>query len=850
MGEKIKKFFLSFSRLNKPAVLAAVFFSIFLGLALPLQFVQAQLGLIIGTAVAVTIINLVLQLVLVISNLILGLAGVILSWVLSPYFMSLPYTYGGIVDIGWPIVRDFINMFFIIALVIIGLATALRIKEYQAQKTLPLLIIIAILINFTPVICGVILDASNILMNFFLEELTGFRMLGNMFSAQGTMLLGALQHFYNPLESLALMGKTLVMIIFDWIAAFIFFMFSLLFIMRYVMVWVLVIVSPIAFFSRIFPGSQRYLFKSILGWDEWWKQFIEWSMIGIIGAFFIYLAEQLMVMAPGWIPGIPPGGAWGIITTPLVDFINNLLPWGVMLAFLIIGFFIATSTSAMGANAIINFAKTGGAAATRWAGRRTALWAKERGGPVARRIGERLARFPVAGEKIPGPRGKIIRGVTKPAAWASRAMGGVMIKPFQMGREDIARAEDEANKLRKEDKLIKFKASRSTGERIGILRSIIKNQDIDESMDKDRYPGTYLTKKEVVETMKEAKRFKAHRGLARALPHLAPDMEGATTEEERKKAIDSAVISITHHPEERAENVSIASLDNDDVLNSMAEHLDGRYLGGMARMLGPAAVDRLQKKFDEKELDWFLEEVYDSETKTYKPRNSAIPLYLATNVAQELGFRSFGGMSRDEVRKKIHGAREEGKERKVEKLWVPGMEGVTEEERKRRIREMVPPPAPPAPPPAALPKEEERLIKEWPKAEKEMPKDIKNVVKEGQKYIEALGEKIKSLEVLNKSIEELKRDLTSLKERAVKTPTDEELIRRMEVELLPNREEESRLTQEAIGDIRSRLSNLRERIKPWEEYKGAIERGGKEEERTKEVYRRIKKEVKKTEKKK
>jgi len=124
MGEKIKKFFFNFNRFNKLAVLAAFFFSILLGLALPLQFVQAQLGLIIGTAVAVTIINLVLQLVLVISNLILGLAGVILSWVLSPYFMSLPYTYGGIIDIGWPIVRDFINMFFIIALVIIGLATA------------------------------------------------------------------------------------------------------------------------------------------------------------------------------------------------------------------------------------------------------------------------------------------------------------------------------------------------------------------------------------------------------------------------------------------------------------------------------------------------------------------------------------------------------------------------------------------------------------------------------------------------------------------------------------------------------------------------------------------------------
>jgi hypothetical protein len=381
MRGKIKKFFLSFKRLNKPAVLAAsplakrslwfgaVFFLIFLGLALPYQFVEAQLGLVIGTAIAVTIVNIVLQLILVVSNLILSLAGAILSWVLSPYFLSLPYTYGGIVDIGWPIVRDLVNMLFIIALVIIGLATALRIKEYQAQKALPILIAIAILINFTPIICGLIVDASNIVMNFFLEELTGFKLLGNLFSAQGTMLLGALQHFYNPLESFALMGKTLIMIIFDWVATFIFFMFSLLFIMRYVMIWALVIISPIAFFSRIFPDSQRFLFKSILGWNEWWKQFIEWSIMGVIAGFFIYLAEQLMVMAPGWIPGIPPGGVWGFITTPIVDFINQLLPWMVMLMFLIIGFFIATSTSAMGAGAITSFFREKGVSIATRAGR-------------------------------------------------------------------------------------------------------------------------------------------------------------------------------------------------------------------------------------------------------------------------------------------------------------------------------------------------------------------------------------------------------------------------------------------------------------------------------------------------
>ena len=430
-------------------------FLIFLGLAIPSQFANAQLGLLIGTAVAVTLINLVLQLILAISTLILGLAGLILNWVLSPYFMSLPYTYGGIVDIGWPIVRDFVNMLFIVALVIIGLSTALRIKEYQAQKALPLLIIIAILINFTPVICGLIMDAQNIFMNFFLEELTGFKVLGNLFSAQGTMLGGALAHFYNPLESLSLMGKTIIMIIFDWVAAFIFFMYALLFVMRYIMVWVLVIVSPLAFFSRVFPGAQKYFFKSILGWDEWWKQFIEWSMIGIIGAFFLYLGEQLMVLAPGWIPGIAPGGFWGAITTPLVDFFNQLLPWGVALAFLIIGFFMATTTSAMGAGAVVKGFKAAGTTAGKLAPKVTAQWTKagfgaafRAGRPIAGGIAGGIKALP--GAIKAGPTAwkagavqwgrRIKAAVPPPKVWAPLAKGYIVKRGMPAAKAGLARA--------------------------------------------------------------------------------------------------------------------------------------------------------------------------------------------------------------------------------------------------------------------------------------------------------------------------------------------------------------------------------------------------------------------------
>lgn len=136
------------------------------------------------------------------------------------------------------------------------------------------------------------------------------------------------------------------------------------------MIWVLVIVSPIAFFSRIFPAFQKgeYFFKSILSWDEWWKQFFEWTLIGVTAAFFLYLGEQLMVVvsAAGFMPGIPSeGGFWiNLITAPIIEFMNVLLPWCVVLAFLFIGWMVAMDTKALGAKMVTDsFKKMGKAMA-------------------------------------------------------------------------------------------------------------------------------------------------------------------------------------------------------------------------------------------------------------------------------------------------------------------------------------------------------------------------------------------------------------------------------------------------------------------------------------------------------
>jgi len=90
---------------------------------------------------------------------------------------------------GWAIVRDLCNMFFIVILLVIAFATILRVEGYDIKKMVPKLIIMAILINFSKTICGLIIDAADLIMNAFVSAFTG-SMSGNLTTMLGLPALG------------------------------------------------------------------------------------------------------------------------------------------------------------------------------------------------------------------------------------------------------------------------------------------------------------------------------------------------------------------------------------------------------------------------------------------------------------------------------------------------------------------------------------------------------------------------------------------------------------------------------------------------------------------------------------
>lgn len=185
---------------------------------------------------------------------------------------------------GWTIVRDLCNMFFILVLLLIAFATILRIENYKMKQWLPKLIIMAVLINFSKTICGLIIDFAQVIMltfvNSFIEggaaRIVDVFQINKFLSVEvytKARAMGAIDVVLSLLAGLfALIVTLIVMIVFTVILA-----------IRIVLIWVYVILSPLAFLLSAFPQGQQYASK-------WWSEFTKQVIIGPILAFFLFLA--------------------------------------------------------------------------------------------------------------------------------------------------------------------------------------------------------------------------------------------------------------------------------------------------------------------------------------------------------------------------------------------------------------------------------------------------------------------------------------------------------------------------------------------------------------------------------
>ncbi|MFA5877894.1 MAG: hypothetical protein WC845_00835 [Candidatus Staskawiczbacteria bacterium] len=278
---------------------------------------------------------------------------------------------------GWTIVRDFANMFVVLGFVVVGIATILRMREYEAQKTLGPLIIAAILINFSMVICGVAIDVTNVTMEYFLSA-----------SGPGGVVEPLRAAVLNPMHGPALQTLSdtdnfpgflvygMTVCAFAIVSTMIFLLYGALLLFRPAALMCLVILSPLGIVSWVFAATKPF-------YTKWRDQLISWSILGIPTAFFLYLAGHL---ANRTVVGGSP-------TESLYSFLT-------VIGFLLIGYTFVFQTGAVGASAITGLVASGGrfaSGAVRKGVKYTKAGAKAGAGAAGSRLKETEAGRAVTG---------------------------------------------------------------------------------------------------------------------------------------------------------------------------------------------------------------------------------------------------------------------------------------------------------------------------------------------------------------------------------------------------------------------------------------------------------------------
>lgn len=328
--------------------------------------------------------------VVFITAIVRFIVGTILIWIIGISvnfisFTSLDPVRNTAVAYGWPIVRDFANIIVVVGFIVIGLATILRWQAYAAKQLLVKLIIAALLINFSLLICGVVIDVSNILMVYFFKGI-------NPSTLAWLIKTDDINQFWTNVTNLLNLNVDPIRLIFSYAGSIlynimgiiIYCLFIMLFLFRIMAIWILVILSPIAFVFAVFPRT-----KGIF--DMWLNNFIQWCFIGAIGAFFLMLGEKLQdVMGTQlgksnfgidtMIDNLRKGGDPGTIGRYLAESFTNLFTLIIPGLFLLIGFIFSLQISAMGANAATS------------AGRRIGNFVKSSGTQLGKRAVSRASR--------------------------------------------------------------------------------------------------------------------------------------------------------------------------------------------------------------------------------------------------------------------------------------------------------------------------------------------------------------------------------------------------------------------------------------------------------------------------
>ncbi|MFA5870517.1 MAG: hypothetical protein WC842_01340 [Candidatus Paceibacterota bacterium] len=253
-----------------------------------------------------SIITFVFKAAAYIFNFIFGIFFVIAAWLVS-FTLQLNETvadknFNTIADVGWRICRDVANLGFVLLTVIMAFTTIIRVQSYGAKKLLLNLVIAAVVVNFSFVIAGTLIDFSNVLTSFFINRISP-NGLGTEFTETLAGAFGPqkflLEETDDPLppdpsqeeSGLVTFGTAMLSsiaglffsVFFTILATIVLLLLAVMLLVRYVALTFILVLAPLAWLFWVFPGLKSYN-------SQWWSAFWKYTFFAPAVSFFVYLS--------------------------------------------------------------------------------------------------------------------------------------------------------------------------------------------------------------------------------------------------------------------------------------------------------------------------------------------------------------------------------------------------------------------------------------------------------------------------------------------------------------------------------------------------------------------------------
>ncbi len=200
---------------------------------------------------------------------------------------------------GWKMVRDTLNIMFIFFLLFSAFSTIFQVSKYHIKSTWVMIVVMALLVNFSWPITRVIIDFSNVTMDYILggkdgNEVATSGLMGELSNnAKFFEIMIGTNYFVEGtndkvnLDAKGVLSAMMIGILIGAIFLFTIGAIAILLLIRVILMAVLLVFASAGFVFAAFPSTSSVSSK-------WWKALLDQAILGPVVLFSLMLAVGVM----------------------------------------------------------------------------------------------------------------------------------------------------------------------------------------------------------------------------------------------------------------------------------------------------------------------------------------------------------------------------------------------------------------------------------------------------------------------------------------------------------------------------------------------------------------------------